>query len=227
MNILLVHENQDFVDSLKDALKVEKYTVELAQNFVEALEKYYDRYYDILIMDSKVKNIEAKLFCEKVRNHNNKVGLICVSSDNNFDLKIELFKNGLDDFILETINFVELLHRIKALYRRIQYTEILKEINLSFHNFKINMLDRVLLKNGLIIDLTQKEFALMELLVRNKNLALNREFIKEKIWGTDLQNNKNNTNIVDVYINKIRNKIGDSQGKILQSVRGYGYILKE
>ncbi|MDY4010938.1 MAG: response regulator transcription factor [Fusobacterium gastrosuis] len=224
MNILLVHENKNFIDSLKDALKVENFTVELANNFVEALEKYYYGCYEIIIIDNNVKNIEAKFFCEKVRNHNNKTGLICVSANNSIDLKIDLFKSGLDDFILDSVDCSELLYRIKALSRRIQYTDIIKEINLSFHNFKINMLDRTLFKDNFVIELTQKEFALIELLVRNKNLALNREHIRERIWGID---SKNNTNIVDVYINKIRSKIGDNQGKILQSVRGYGYILKE
>ncbi|WP_022820036.1 response regulator transcription factor [Fusobacterium russii] len=224
MNILVVHEDQGIIDYLKNAFKEEAIAVDFAHSFVEALETYYLSPYDILIIDSKIRNIEAKVFCEKIRNHSNKVGLICLSSDSNFDMKIELFKAGIDDFILKPFKFTELLYRVKALYRRIEFTEIVKEIKLSFHEFKLDMMTRRLSKNDDVIELTQKEFALIEFLVRNKNLALSRTHIKEKVWGIDFINN---TNVVDVYINKIRNKIDDSQGKILQSVRGYGYILKD
>ncbi|MDO4689960.1 MAG: response regulator transcription factor [Fusobacterium sp.] len=223
MNVLIVHEDQGTINYLKTAFKEEVIITDFAQNFVEALEKYYLNPYDIIIMDSRVKNIDAKFFCEKVRNHNNKVGLICLSSDGNFDLKIDLFKAGIDDFILKPFKFTELLYRIKSLYRRVEFTEIVKEINLCFQDFKLDMMSRKLTRNENIIELTQKEFALIELLVRNKNLALSRTYIREKVWGIDFINN---TNIVDVYINKIRNKINDYEGKILQSVRGYGYILK-
>ena len=152
------------------------------------------------------------------------ITIICLSSDTNFDTKIELFKKGIDDFILKPFKFTELLYRVKSLYRRVEFTEIVKEVNLKFHNFKINMLTREFLdENNLVIELTQKEFALIELLVRNKNLALSRTYIREKIWGIDFLNS---TNIVEVYINKLRKKINDKHGKIIQSVRGYGYILK-
>lgn len=224
MNVLVVHEDQGTIEYLRSAFKEEIIIADFAQHFVEALEKYYLSPYDIIIIDSKVKNIDAKVFCEKIRNHSNKVGLICLSSDTNFDIKIELFKAGIDDFILKPFKFTELLYRIKALYRRIEFTEIVKEINLNFNGFNLDMMTRRLSKNNVIIELTQKEFALIELLVRNKNLALSRTHIREKVWGIDFMNN---TNVVDVYINKVRNKIDDSQGKILQSVRGYGYILKD
>ncbi len=224
MNVLVVHEDQGTIEYLRNAFKEEIIIADFAQHFVEALEKYYLSPYDIIIIDSKVKNIDAKVFCEKIRNHSNKVGLICLSSDTNFDIKIELFKAGIDDFILKPFKFTELLYRIKALYRRIEFTEIVKEINLNFNGFNLDMMTRRLSKNNVIIELTQKEFALIELLVRNKNLALSRTHIREKVWGIDFMNN---TNVVDVYINKVRNKIDDSQGKILQSVRGYGYILKD
>lgn len=224
MNVLVVHEDQGTIEYLRSAFKEEIIIADFAQSFVEALEKYYLSPYDIIIIDSKVKNIDAKVFCEKIRNHSNKVGLICLSSDTNFDIKIELFKAGIDDFILKPFKFTELLYRIKALYRRIEFTEIVKEINLNFNGFNLDMMTRRLSKNNVIIELTQKEFALIELLVRNKNLALSRTHIREKVWGIDFMNN---TNVVDVYINKVRNKIDDSQGKILQSVRGYGYILKD
>lgn len=224
MNILLVYENNSTIEHLKNAFKEEIISVDCAYNFAEALEKYYFNPYDILIIDSKIKNIEAKVFCEKIRNHSNKVGIICLSGENDFDTKIALFKAGLDDFIAKPFKFTELLHRIKALYRRIQYTEIVKEINLKFQDFKLNVMTRELSKDDTIVELTQKEFALIELFVKNKNIALSRTLIKEKVWGIDFANN---TNVVDVYINKIRAKINDSQGRVLQAVRGYGYILKD
>lgn len=224
MNILVVHDNQGTVEYLKNAFKEEIIIVDFAETFVEGLEKYYLSPYDILIIDSKIKNIDAKVFCEKIRNHSNKVGIICLSDDKNFDRKIELFKAGIDDYVLKPFKFTELLCRINALYRRVQFTEIVKDISLTFQSFEINMLTRELKQNNKVIELTQKEFAMIELLVRNKNLALSRTHIREKVWGIDFVNN---TNIVDVYINKIRNKIADNQGKILQSVRGYGYILKD
>lgn len=224
MNLLIVQEEQGILDYLKNSFKEEGIKVSCENNFATALEKYYFTTYDILIIDSKIKNIEGKLFCEKIRKDNNKVGIICISNDTNIDTKISLFKVGIDDYIQKPFKFTELLYRVKALYRRVEFTKLEKMNDLSFHDFKIDIMARELLKNNQAIELTTKEFLLIELLVRNKNIALSRTYIREKVWGIDFVNN---TNIVDVYVNKIRLKLGDSNGKILQSLRGYGYILKD
>lgn len=223
MNILVIQENKSELDYLKTAFKEEKINIETSLTFVEALEKVYFENFDLVILDSIVKNISAKTFCEKVRNHSNKIGLICLAKNINFEEKIELFRIGLDDFIEKPYKFIELLYRVKALYRRVVSTEIIKNINLKFANFELNTMSRKLLKDNKEINLTPTEFSLIEYLVKNKNIALSRTVIKESVWGIDFVYK---TNIVDVYINKIRKKIDDEEGKILQSVRAHGYVLK-
>lgn len=224
MNILVIQEDKSELDYLKNAFKEEKINIETSLSFVEALERVYFENFDLVILDSVVKNISGKTFCEKVRNHNNKIGLICLTKNVNFEEKIELFRIGLDDFIEKPCKFIELLYKVKALYRRVISTEILKNISLKFSEFELNTMSRKLLKDNEEINLTPTEFSLIEYLVKNKNIALSRTAIKESVWGINFVYK---TNIVDVYINKIRKKINDEEGKILQSVRAHGYVLKD
>lgn len=224
MNLLVVQDDQGTSKYLQNAFKEENIFADFVDNFVEGLEKYYLTNYDIIIIDTRIKNIEGRLFCEKIRKDNNKIGIICLSADKYFDTKINLFKFGIDDYVEKPFKFTELFYRIKALSRRVEFSEIVKATKLTFKDYSINLMSRELLKNGVSIELTAKEFLLIELLIRNKNIGLSRTYIREKVWGIDFVNN---TNIVDVYIKKLRTKLEDNDGKILQSLRGYGYILKD
>lgn len=224
MNILIIQKNKNLSEYLYNSFKESNFSAEIAENFVEGLEKFYFGTYDIIIIDDCVKDIQGKFFCEKIRKENNKVGLVCISDNSDEEVKLNILKNGADDYIIRPISFTEILYRTINLYRRVKSTEINKLSNLKFANFSINLINREFLKENNKIDLTPKEFLLIEYLTRNKGVAISRTAIKEKIWGIDFVNK---TNIVEVYINKIRKKIGDEKGKILQSVRGYGYIIKD
>lgn len=223
MKILLVQEKEEDEKYLKSIFEKENFTINIVKEFKTALEEVYYSNYDILVIDSKVKNITAINFCEKVRRSDNKIGIICVADNKNLENKISLLKLGIDDYILKPFNDLELILKIKNLYKRVKSTEIIKEINLSFYDFSLDTLKRELKKNNDIISLSSKEFSLIEYFVRNKNQIINRKDIKKEVWG---ENYRTKTNITDVYINKIRKKIDDEEGKILQTVRGQGYILK-
>ncbi|MBS9775936.1 MAG: response regulator transcription factor [Fusobacterium sp.] len=223
MKILIVQENIKDEKYLQDIFEKENFEIKIVKEFKTALEEVYYSNHDILIIDSKVKNISAFDFCEKVRRSDNKIGIICLTNNENIENKLDLLKIGVDDYILKPFNDLELILKIKNLFKRIESTEIIKKINLSFNDFLLDTLKRELKKENQVIDLSSKEFSILEYLLRNKNFVISREDIKKEVWR---ENHKNNTNIVDVYINKIRKKIDDEAGKILQTVRGHGYILK-
>ncbi len=223
MKILLVQENEEDVKYLEEILKRENFIVKVVKEFKTALEEFYYTKQDILIIDNKVKNIKATTFCEKVRKSDNKIGIICLTNNEKIENKLDLLKIGVDDYILKPFNDLELILKIKNLYKRIESTEIVKEINLTFYDYSLDVIKRELKKDNRKINLSSKEFSILEYLLRNKNLVINRKDIKKEVWG---ESYKNNTNIVDVYINKIRKKIDDEAGKILQTARGHGYILK-
>lgn len=223
MKILLVQEEEEQLKYLENIFNEEGFTVKVVKEFKTALEEVYYSNHDILVIDSKVKNIKATDFCEKVRNSDNKIGLICISEDKSLKTKIDLLKLEVDYYIEKPFNNLELILKIKNLYKRVESTEIVKKINLNFYDYSLDVMKRELKKEKKIIDLSSKEFSLLEYFVRNRNVILTRTDIKKAVWR---ENNKKNTNIVEVYINKLRKKINDESGKILQSVRGRGYILK-
>lgn len=223
MKILLVQEEEEQLKYLENIFNEEGFTVKVVKEFKTALEEVYYSNHDILVIDSKVKNIKATDFCEKVRNSDNKIGLICISEDKSLKTKIDLLKLEVDYYIEKPFNNLELILKIKNLYKRVESTEIVNKINLNFYDYSLDVMKRELKKEKKIIDLSSKEFSLLEYFVRNRNVILTRTDIKKAVWR---ENNKKNTNIVEVYINKLRKKINDESGKILQSVRGRGYILK-
>ena len=224
MNILIVQRDREIQKYLKKGLKELGYTVEMCSDRDDAYYYIKSDNYDLAILDIDIENGNGIELCSEIREINKKIGIIFLSSENDIEKKVQSLDSGADDYITKPFSFIELAGRIRAILRRCKGNINKIENNLTIKNLKLDLLTREAKRGDREIELTYREFALLEYLIRNKNLVLSRTMIREKIWN---MNYTANTNIVDVYMTHLRNKIDKGEEeKIIYTVRGVGYILK-
>lgn len=224
MNILIVQRDREIQKYLKKGLKELGYTVEICSDRDDAYYHIKSDNYDLAILDIDIENGNGIELCSEIREINKKIGIIFLSSENDIEKKVQSLDSGADDYITKPFSFIELAGRIRAILRRCKGNINKTENNLTIKNLKLDLLTREAKRGDKEIELTYREFALLEYLIRNKNLVLSRTMIREKIWN---MNYTANTNIVDVYMTHLRNKIDKGEEeKIIYTVRGVGYILK-
>lgn len=224
MNILIVQRDREIQKYLKKGLKELGYTVEICSDRDDAYYHIKSDNYDLAILDIDIENGNGIELCSEIREINKKIGIIFLSSENEIEKKVQSLDSGADDYITKPFSFIELAGRIRAILRRCKGNINKIENNLTIKNLKLDLLTREAKRGDREIELTYREFALLEYLIRNKNLVLSRTMIREKIWN---MNYTANTNIVDVYMTHLRNKIDKGEEeKIIYTVRGVGYILK-
>lgn len=224
MNILIVQRDREIQKYLKKGLKELGYTVEICSDRDDAYYHIKSENYDLAILDIDIENGNGIELCSEIREINKKIGIIFLSSENDIEKKVQSLDSGADDYITKPFSFIELAGRIRAILRRCKGNINKIENNLTIKNLKLDLLTREAKRGDREIELTYREFALLEYLIRNKNLVLSRTMIREKIWN---MNYTANTNIVDVYMTHLRNKIDKGEEeKIIYTVRGVGYILK-
>lgn len=224
MNILIVQRDREIQKYLKKGLKELGYTVELCSDRGDAYYHIKSDNYDLAILDIDIENGNGIELCSEIREINKKIGIIFLSSESDIEKKVQSLDSGADDYITKPFSFIELAGRIRAILRRCKGNINKIENNLTIKNLKLNLLTREAKRGDRDIELTYREFALLEYLIRNKNLVLSRTMIREKIWN---MNYTANTNIVDVYMTHLRKKIDKGEEeKIIYTIRGVGYILK-
>jgi DNA-binding response OmpR family regulator len=220
MKILLVEDEERITQFIKKGLREEGYAVDSAEDGQKALTLVQVYEYDLIITDIMMPNIDGIEFIRQVRELHNSIPILILSAKTSTEDKINGLDIGADDYLPKPFAFNELLARLRALLRRqSNYTE-----TLEFADLKLNPAQHTASKAGEKLDLTQKEFALLEFLMRNKNRVVTRTSIIEHVWDMHFDSN---TNLVDVFVSYLRKKIekGGSDSMIY-SVRGVGYTLK-
>lgn len=224
MNILVVQREKKQAEYVAKGLKESGYIVGYTDNLEEAYHLCELISYDLAIVDTLISNKSGLDFCKNLREINKDMGVIFLSSDTDINIKVKAFECGGDDYITKPFIFIELLARIQAIVRRLQKKESSLNNTLEVRDLKLDYLTREVYRGEKKIDLTSKEFALLEYFMRNRNIVLTRTVLKEQIWGIDFISD---TNIVDVYVTYLRNKIDRGyDSKFFYTVRGAGYILK-
>ena len=224
MKILVVEDEEKVADFIKKGLTEEKFEVEIAKNGLEALEKVFSNNYDVIILDIMLPEIDGNEVLKRMRDKGIDTPVIMLTAKDELEDKITSFNMGCDDYITKPFSFEELLLRIKAILRR-KGKEKEVETKLTYKDLTLDLISRKAIRGGKEIELTSKEFSLLELLMRKPEEILPRSFISEKVWGYDFDTM---TNIIDVYINHLRNKIDKGfEKKLIHTIRGVGYILKE
>lgn len=181
--------------------------------------------FDLLILDINLPGMSGYELCKAIRLLNEHVPVIMLTSMSALNDKIEGYDAGADDYIVKPFEFRELLLKIRALLKRTmsQYIPVGNMLKLS--DLEMNLDNKEVKRDNTVIHLTAKEFQLLEYLLRNKNRVVSRTDIAINVWNMDFDTN---TNVIDVYISYLRNKVDKKfDRKLIQTQVGMGYILKE
>ena len=220
MRILIVEDEKRLNDILQRSLKAEGYTVDGVTTAVEGFESVKNFHYDLLIIDLQLPDGTGTNLLKRVREGGHTMPALILTARSDLESKLENFHAGADDYVVKPVAMAELAIRVQALLRR---GPALQENIVRAMDLEINRLTRQVKRDGRRIELSAKEYSLLEYLLLNSGRILSRSMIVEKIWD---QSFEGLTNIVDVYIGHLRRKIDEGHDiKLIRTVRGLGYTL--
>lgn len=224
MRVLLVEDDQRIVDFVQRGLKAEGYIVETANNGKDAIALGTEGKFQAIVLDLGLPDLNGRQICERLRGNGVDTPILMLTARDTVQDKVSGLRSGADDYMTKPFAFEELLARIEALMRRrcgeIKQPEA-KELHLA--DLVLNGETHEVKRGNTIIDLTPKEFTLLECFMRTPGKVLSRTRILEQVWGYSADPL---TNVVDVYIRQLRRKIDDDfELKLLKTVRGFGYKL--
>jgi DNA-binding response OmpR family regulator len=219
MYILLAEDDTRLGKLIVHMLKKEKHTVDWVQDGEDAY--YFAKHtnYDLLILDWMMPNKEGTEVCKALRKDGFNGAILMLTAKDATEDRVTGLDCGADDYVVKPFAFSELFARIRALSRRIAQPFQAEE--LSFGDLSLNLNEHSIKKGNKKVQLTNREFQLMELFMRHPNQILPRELIIERIWGFDADISSNN---IDSFIRLLRKKLGDD-GTLIQNIRGVGYKL--
>ncbi|HHE6590073.1 TPA: response regulator transcription factor ArlR [Staphylococcus aureus] len=216
--ILIVEDEQNLARFLELELTHENYNVDTEYDGQDGLDKALSHYYDLIILDLMLPSINGLEICRKIRQQQSTPIIIITAKSDTYD-KVGGLDYGADDYIVKPFDIEELLARIRAILRRQPQKDIIdvNGITIDKNAFKVTV-------NGAEIELTKTEYDLLYLLAENKNHVMQREQILNHVWG---YNSEVETNVVDVYIRYLRNKLKPyDRDKMIETVRGVGYVIR-
>ncbi len=221
MRILVVEDERGISNFIKDGLEEEGFAVDAADEGINGLTLAKTNEYDIILLDWMVPGISGIEVCRQIRNRNKLVPIIFLTAKDTVQDTVFGLEAGANDYIKKPFEFEELLARIRVQLR----TKEGEQSVLTFNEIKLDLNTHQVFKASEEITLTQKEFSLLEFLIRNKNKICTRTRIIEHVWDIHFDAD---TSVIDVYINFLRKKLDSGNGKsFVQTVRGVGYIIKE
>jgi DNA-binding response OmpR family regulator len=222
MNILLVEDEQKVADFIKKGLKEQLYNVTVAYDGLLGEKLALENEFDLIIIDLILPGINGLELCKHIRKYKIDLPILILTALGTINDKVTGLEAGADDYLVKPFHFEELLARIKALGRR--RLLISPGIVYRIADLEVDSYKKTVYRSGKSIDLTAKEFSLLELLITNKNRVLSRTYIAEAVWGI---NYDRGTNLIDVYINYLRTKIDkEFSSPLIHTVIGMGYVLK-
>ncbi len=221
MRILVVEDEPGIFNFLKQGLEEESYAVDIAEDGKKGLQLALSGEYDLLLLDWMVPGLTGIEICRQFRKHFKDTPIIFLTAKDTTDETIFGLQAGANDYIKKPFHFEELLERIKVQLRPKSGEHSVFKLG----DITLNTSTHQVLKGNEEINLTQKEFALLEYLIRNKGMVCRRTRIIESVWDIHFEYN---TGVIDVFINALRKKLklGKDENYI-QTVRGIGYIAKE
>lgn len=228
LKVLIVEDESGVLQFIKQGLDEDGFEVDYAYDGECGKKLILSKKYDVIILDIIIPLINGLELCKIIRKTDSDVKIIMLTALGSLTDKLEGFEAGADDYLVKPFDFQELLARIKSLTKRtLQIDEIKKNDDhiIKVADLELNTHNKRAKRGGKEISLTAKEFTLLELLITNKNRVLSKAEIAEKIWDITFDTG---TNVIEVYINFLRNKIDrDFSIKLLHTMVGMGYILKD
>ncbi|GAB3745436.1 response regulator transcription factor [Spirosoma pomorum] len=223
MKVLLVEDEERLASFIRKGISAEGYEVDVAFDGRTGLSLFRRNSYDIIILDVNLPHINGFDLCRLIREENESIPVLMLTALDSLADKSDGFNAGADDYLAKPFEFQELLLRLRALTRR-NGSRQQKQI-LQLADLELNLDAKTVTRAGKRIDLTTREYALIEYLMLNKGKIISRVDISERVWSLNFDNN---TNIIDVYISYLRKKIDkDFSPKLLHTIVGMGYVLRE
>ena len=222
MRILLVEDEKKLSELIERALKAERYAVDVALDGQSGWELADSYDYDLLILDLMLPHLSGTEILRRVRRKKQELPILILTARDETEAKVQHFGAGADDYLTKPFAFAELVMRVKALLRR---GPMSRATVLRVADLEMDRLSQQVKRDGRKIELTAKEYALLEYLATNPGRVFSRTMIIEHVWD---QSFEGLNNIVDVYVRHLRRKIDDPfPVKLIRTVRGVGYGLSE
>ena len=224
MKILIVDDEISLLEQLRQILQRERYIVETAAEGETALEKIFEGSFDLIILDIMMPIVDGLTVLEHTRKNGIDTPVLMLTAKGDTEDKIKGLDLGADDYMPKPFSLDELLARIRALLRRAgnQSDPMLKIMDVQ-----LNTVTREVTKGGTSVELTPREFSILEFLLYNKSRAVSRFSLAEHVWGDDYDP-FSMSNFMDVHIKNLRHKLGDTgNGNFIRTIRGIGYIIED
>jgi len=222
MRILIVEDEKKIASFIKKGLTEKNFVVDIAENGEDGLRLIQSIDYDLLILDVMLPGKDGWSVLSEVRNAGLQTPVIFLTARDGVGDRVKGLELGADDYLVKPFAFSELLARVRAILRRAPEQ---KPQDLKIADLEINLLNHKVYREGKLIELTKKEFALLSLLAQKQGEVLSRTLIAEQVWDINFDTD---TNVVDVAVKRLRLKIDNPfTKKLIHSVRGIGYILEE
>ena len=222
MHILVVEDERRLANLVRRAFEEEGHVVDVSHDGADALEMARAGDYDLLVLDRMLPHMDGVEICRNLRLQNNDVRILMLTARDAVEDRVQGLESGADDYLVKPFSFSELLARSKALARR--QVQAQPEENLHVGDLVLDLRRHEATRAGKEIELTAKEFQLLEYLMRNAGNVLTRTQILDHVWGYNFDSF---SNVVDIYVHYLRNKIDkDFPEPMLRTVRGVGYSLR-
>jgi heavy metal response regulator len=222
MKILVVEDEKKIASFIKRGLEEEKYEVDVTYDGEEGFQKSLDASYSLIILDVMLPKKDGLTVVKEMRARKLLTPVLMLTAKDTVEDIVAGLNSGSDDYLTKPFAFAELLARVRALLRR---SEQERGAEIRFADLRLDPVTHKVWRKDKEIDLTAKEYSLLEFFMRNPNQVLTRTTIAENVWDYIFDSF---TNIIDVYVNYLRKKIDrDADKKLIHTVRGVGYILKE
>jgi heavy metal response regulator len=220
MRILVIEDEKKVASFIKKGLEEEHYAVDTAYDGEIGLYMADVNEYDLIVLDLMIPKIDGLEVLKRIRSSKNNVPILILTAKNTVEDIVKGLDSGCDDYLTKPFNFMVFLARIRALLRR---EKIEKEPLIKIADVILSPVTHKVTRRGMEIELTSKEYALLEYFMRNPDRVLTRTMISEHVWDYHFDSL---TNVIDVYVNYLRKKIDkDFEPKLIHTIRGVGYIL--
>ncbi len=221
--ILIVEDEVKVATFIKKGLQTQNFDAEVAETGSDAKRFFDDGSFDLIILDIGLPDMSGLEVCEYVRQKNTKIPILMLTALGSVADKLSGFEVGTDDYVVKPFDFMELLVRVKALLKRTNEVEQPSE-KLQEADLELDLKEKVARRQGRVVELTAKEFSLLEYLMINRGRVVSKADIAEKVWDINFDTG---TNFIEVYVNYLRNKVDKGfSNKLIHTIVGMGYMLK-
>lgn len=225
MRLLVVEDEIHLLDIIKKRLQKEHYSVDACADGLEAMDYIELTAYDAIILDIMLPGMSGLDILKRVRAAGNRTPVLLLTARDSIEDRVNGLDIGADDYLVKPFAFEELLARIRVMIRRSTVKEASGDVNvLEIADLKVDTKSHQVWRAGNLIELSSREYAVLEYMMRNQGVVLSRKNIEEHVWNYDYMGG---SNMIDVYIRYLRKKLDDGfDTKLIHTVRGSGYVLR-